>query len=76
MKENRNDLVMIHMRNFNSFEMRNLTFLTQKSIEYTLVQITETGYKKSILDATDPMREYFKRKGNAQLCDPTARPRT
>lgn len=54
---------MIHMRNFNSFEMRNLTFLTQKSIEYTLVQITETGYKKSILDATDPMREYFKEKG-------------
>lgn len=54
---------MIHMRPFNPFEVRNLTFLTQKSIEYTLVHITETGYKKSILDATEPMRQYFKEKG-------------
>lgn len=37
---------MIHMRNFNEFEVRNITFLTQKNIEYTLVQITETGFKK------------------------------
>lgn len=51
---------MIHMRNFNEFEVRNITFLTQKNIEYTLVQITETGFKKSILDATEPMRQYFK----------------
>lgn len=50
------------MRSFNEFEERNLTFLTQKSIEYTLVQITATGYKKSILDATVPMRRYFKEK--------------
>lgn len=48
------------MRNFNEFEVRNITFLTQKNIEYTLVQITETGFKKSILDATEPMRQYFK----------------
>lgn len=54
---------MIHMRSFNSFEVRNLKFLTQKNIEYTLVQITETGYHKSILDATDPMRQYFKEIG-------------
>lgn len=54
---------MIHMRQFNSFEEKNLTFLTQKSIEYTLVQITATGFKKSILDATDPMRQYFKEVG-------------
>lgn len=54
---------MIHMRQFNSFEERNLAFLTQKSIEFTLVQITETGYKKSILDATEPMRHYFKEVG-------------
>lgn len=48
------------MRIFNEFEVRNITFLTQKNIEYTLVQITETGFKKSILDATEPMRQYFK----------------
>lgn len=54
---------MVHMRSFNKFEENNLKFLTQKNIEYTLVQITETGYKKSILDATDPMRQYFKTVG-------------
>ncbi len=51
---------MIHMRAFNKFEERNLAYLTQRRIEYTLVQITETGFKKSILDATAPMRQYFK----------------
>lgn len=51
------------MRSFNEFEENNLKFLTQKNIEYTLVQITETGYNKSILDATDPMRQYFKTVG-------------
>lgn len=51
------------MRRFNSFEEKNLTFLTQKSIEFTLVQITATGFKKSILDATEPMRQYFKEVG-------------
>lgn len=51
---------MIHMRRFNEFEERNITFLTQKNIEYALVQITGTGFKKSILDATEPMRQYFK----------------
>lgn len=50
---------MVHMRKFNSFEEANLVFLTRKSIQYTLVQITETGYKKSILDATEPIRQYF-----------------
>lgn len=45
---------MIHMREFNEFEIRNLKYLTQKNIEFTLVHITATGYKKSILDATDP----------------------
>lgn len=51
------------MRSFNEFEENNLKFLTQKNIEHTLVQITETGYNKSILDATDPMRQYFKTVG-------------
>lgn len=54
---------MIHMRQFNKFEERNLTFLVQKSIEFTLVQITEVGYRKGILDATEPMRQYFRQTG-------------
>ena len=54
---------MIHMRAFNKFELNNLAYLTSQSIEYTLVQITATGYKKSILDATEPMRQYFKDRG-------------
>lgn len=51
------------MRQFNSFEEKNFQYLAQRSIEYTLVQITSTGFKKSILDATDPMRMYFKNVG-------------
>lgn len=51
---------MIHMRSFTSFEEKNFEFLTQKSIEFTLVQATATGLGKGILDATDPMRQYFK----------------
>lgn len=54
---------MMHLRPFNAFEERNLKFLTQNSVEYTLVHITETGYKKSILNATDPMRQYFQERG-------------
>ena len=54
---------MIHMRAFNKFELDNLAYLTSQSIEYTLVQITATGYKKTILDATEPMRQYFKDRG-------------
>ncbi len=41
---------MIHMRKFNEFEEQNIKFLTQKNIEYTLVQITETGFKVSQFD--------------------------
>lgn len=50
---------MIHMRNFNDFETKNVKFLVNKQISYATIQITETGYKKSILDATAPVRAYF-----------------
>lgn len=50
---------MIHMRSFTSLEEKRLAFLTKRGVSYTLVHITATGYQKSILDATDPMREYF-----------------
>lgn len=50
---------MIHMRAFTSVEEVRLAALTKKGVSYTLVHITATGFQKSILDATDPMREYF-----------------
>lgn len=50
---------MIHMRPFNDFETRNVRLLVNKQIDYATIQITETGLKKSILDATAPVRAYF-----------------
>lgn len=54
---------MIHMRAFSAAEETNIRHLVKLGIEHTLVQITATGFKKSILDATDPMRVYFSRFG-------------
>lgn len=51
------------MRRFSELEEENLKTLTQLRIEATLVQITATGFQKSILDATEPMRHYFKEHG-------------
>ena len=53
---------MIHMRPYNAFETKNIKFLVDKQVEFTTIQITETGLKKSILDATAPVRAYFKEK--------------
>lgn len=53
---------MIHMRSYNAFETKNIKFLVDKQVEFTTIQITETGLKKSILDATAPVRAYFKEK--------------
>lgn len=50
---------MIHMRQLTAAEQRNIRELINRGIEHTLVQITATGYKKNIMDATAPMREYF-----------------
>jgi len=54
---------MIHMREYNSFEEKNVKFLVDKQVVYATIQITETGLKKSILDATAPVRTYFLEKG-------------
>lgn len=51
---------MIHMRAFTPLELKNQQYLVNLGISFTQVQITETGLKKSILDATAPMRVYFK----------------
>ena len=48
------------MRPFTPFEKRNMEYLVNKNVKFTQVQITETGLKKSIMDATTPMRTYFK----------------
>lgn len=47
------------MREFNSFEERNIKFLVSQCVDFTLFEITATGLKKGILDATAPMRTYF-----------------
>ncbi len=54
---------MIHMRPYSDFECENVKFLVDLQIEFTTIQITETGLKKSILDATHPVRNYLKEKG-------------
>lgn len=51
---------MIHMREYNEQETKNVKFLVDNQIEHTTIQITETGLKKSILDATAPVRAYLK----------------
>lgn len=50
---------MIHMRDFNAFEARNVRFLVNKQIAYATIQITQTGINKSTLDATAPVRAFF-----------------
>lgn len=51
------------MRPYNIFETNNVKFLVDKQVEFATIQITETGLKKSILDATASVRAYFKEKG-------------
>ena len=48
------------MRPFTPFEKTNMEYLVNHNVKFTQVQITTTGLKKSILDATTPMRTYFK----------------
>lgn len=50
---------MVNMRPFNRFEQGNIKFLVNHSVKFTQVEVTATGLKKSILDATAPMRTYF-----------------
>lgn len=50
------------MRPYNAFETKNVKFLVDKQVEFATIQITETGLKKGILDATAPVRAYFKEK--------------
>ena len=62
------------MRPYNVSETQNVKFLVNKQVNFTTIQITETGLKKSILDATAPVCAYFKETGvhnyEAQLQGP------
>ncbi len=49
------------MRQLTKFEEAKLKVLTENSISLTLIEPTETGLKKSILDATGPVRNYLKK---------------
>lgn len=51
------------MRQFNTFEERNVGFLVDRQVEYSTIQITETGLQKSIMDATASVRAYLLEKG-------------
>lgn len=51
------------MRPYNDFEARNVKFLVDSQVQFATIQITDTGLKKSILDATAPVRAYLKENG-------------
>lgn len=51
------------MRQYNDFEAKNTKFLVDKQIRFATMQMTETGLKKGILDATAPVRAYLKEHG-------------
>lgn len=51
------------MRPYTDFEAKNVKLLVDRQINFASIQITETGLKKSILDATAPVRTYLKENG-------------
>ncbi|KYG82901.1 hypothetical protein AWW67_05595 [Roseivirga seohaensis] len=50
------------MRSLTAIEELRLKVLTKNSVELTLIEPTETGLKKSIMDATGIVRNYLKEK--------------
>ncbi len=51
------------MRVLTKLEEDRLKVLTKNSVALTLIEPTETGLKKSIMDATGPVRNYLKERG-------------
>lgn len=49
------------MRTLTNEELRKLSSFTERSIEFSLFEPTQTGLSKSIIDATWPVREYLKK---------------
>jgi hypothetical protein len=50
------------MRQLTTFEINRIKLLTENSIELTLIEPTETGLVKSIMDATGSVRSFLKSK--------------
>jgi hypothetical protein len=50
------------MRKLAAFEINRIKLLTEKSVELCLIEPTETGLEKSILDATGSVRSYLQAK--------------
>ncbi len=50
------------MRILSNTEINRIKALTERAIELTLIEPTETGLEKSIMDATGPVRSYLKEK--------------
>lgn len=50
------------MRQLTEIEINRIKLLTENSVELTLIEPTETGLIKSIMDATGSVRSYFKAK--------------
>ena len=50
------------MRQLSTIEVNRIKFLTENSVEITLLEPTENGLQKSIMDATGPVRSYLKEK--------------
>jgi MvaI/BcnI restriction endonuclease family len=50
------------MRQLSTVEINRIKLLTEKSIELTLIEPTENGLQKSIMDATGSVRAYLKSK--------------
>ena len=48
------------MRQLTKIEIERIKFLTEKSVEITLIEPTRTGLDKSIMDATGSVRTYLK----------------
>lgn len=48
------------MRQLTSIELTRIQLLTENSVEFTLIEPTETALKKSIMDATGSIRLYLK----------------
>ena len=51
------------MKTLNEKEGKNVKFLTEKRINFCLVQLTETILTKSLFDATTPIRAFLKNEG-------------
>ena len=48
------------MRQLTDLEIKKIKLLTEKSVEFTLIEPTENGLQKSIMDATGLVRTYLK----------------